>query len=49
MGKLRTSAICYRRGVSNQNKNFGFSMQSNWPIVQPMWLYIASQNKILKK
>lgn len=45
MGKLKTSAIFYRRGVTNQSKNFGFAMQSNWPIIQPMGLYIRSINK----
>ena len=49
MGKLKTSAVFYRRGVSNQNTNFSFAMQSNWPIVQPMWLYIASQSQKPKK
>lgn len=45
MGKVRTSAAFYRRGVSNQNKNFGTAAQGNYPIIQPMGLYIASQNK----
>jgi hypothetical protein len=44
MGKIKTSAIFYRRGVSNGNRDFGFAIQSNWPIIQPVSLYIASQN-----
>lgn len=44
MGKIKTSAIFYRRGVSNQQTNFGFAMQTNYPIIQPMNLFIASVN-----
>jgi hypothetical protein len=45
MGKLKTSSTFYRRGVTNENKNFGFAMQSNWPIIQPIDAYIASVNR----
>jgi len=46
MGKNKTSAIFYRRGVSNQYRNFGFAMQTNYPIIKPMNLFINSINKI---
>ena len=45
MGKIRTSAKFYRRGVSNENRDFGFAMQSNNSIIKPVSLYIASQNR----
>jgi len=46
MGKIKTSSIFYRRGVSNQHRNFGFAMQTNYPIIQPMNLFINSVNRI---
>jgi len=39
MGKLRTSAVYYRRGISNTDQNFAFAVQGNYPIVQPNILY----------
>ena len=45
MGNNKTSAIFYRRGVSNQQQNFGFAMQSNYTVIQPKSLYISSQIK----
>ena len=35
MGKVRTSAIFYRRGVPNQVALFGVATQANYPVVQP--------------
>jgi hypothetical protein len=46
MGKIKTSAIFYRRGVSNQYRNFGFAMQTNYPIIQPINTFISSINSI---
>jgi len=44
MGKLRTSAAYYRRGISNTDKNFAFAVQGNYPLVQPNILF---RNSIL--
>jgi hypothetical protein len=35
MGKVRTSAIFYRRGVPDQVAFFGVATQANYPVVQP--------------
>ena len=35
MGKVRTSAIFYRRGVPNNVPWFGIATQANYPVVQP--------------
>jgi len=43
MPGIRTSSIFYRRGVSNNNKTFGFQVYGNYPIIQP-----ASFVKIVK-
>ena len=39
MGKLKTSAVFYRRGISNNNVGFGLLAQSNFQIVQPTYLF----------
>lgn len=41
MGKVRTSAIFYRRGIPSSFESFGYFTQANYPIVQP-------QNNILR-
>jgi len=35
MGKIRTSASFYRRGIPNNLHSFGYLTQANYPIVQP--------------
>uniref|UniRef100_A0A6C0H4N8 Uncharacterized protein n=1 Tax=viral metagenome TaxID=1070528 RepID=A0A6C0H4N8_9ZZZZ len=45
MGKLTTGAIFYRRGVSNDQKNFGRAVQGNYQNIQPTSLYINGGNK----
>jgi hypothetical protein len=40
MGKLTTSAVFYRRGVSNDEKYFGRAVQGNNQIIQPISLYL---------
>ena len=42
MGKLRTSAAFYRRGISNTDPSFALAVQGNYPIVQPNFLYRKS-------
>jgi hypothetical protein len=37
---IRTSAITYRRGVSNSQTNFFFAAQANNVIPEPMSAYI---------
>jgi hypothetical protein len=39
MGKVRTSAIFYRRGIPNTNNGFANSVNGNWSIVQPTFLF----------
>lgn len=39
MPGIKTSRVFYRRGVSNDNRFFGFAVQANYPIVQPPRLY----------
>jgi hypothetical protein len=35
MGKVRTGAIFYRRGIPNDLHLFGAFTQANYPIIQP--------------
>lgn len=42
MGKVRTSAVFYRRGISNTNVGFANSVGGNWSIVQPTYLFNVS-------
>ena len=35
MGKIRTSAISYWRGIPKDFHSFGYLTQANYPIVQP--------------
>ncbi len=35
MGKIRTSAISYWRGIPKDYHSFGYFTQGNYPIVQP--------------
>jgi hypothetical protein len=44
MGHIKTSAIFYRRGVSNNQSNFGIAVTANYPIVQPQWYFIGNNN-----
>ena len=39
MGKVKTSSIFYRRGVPNINNGFATSVNGNWSIVQPTFLF----------
>ena len=39
MGKVRTSAIFYRRGIPNSQTGFGNMVQGNYAIVQPQYLF----------
>ncbi len=39
MGKVRTSAIFYRRGIPNTNSGFATTVNGNWSIVQPTFLF----------
>lgn len=41
MPGIKTSRVFYRRGVSNDNKFFGFAVQGNYAIVQPPIPYYA--------
>jgi len=41
MGKVRTSANFYKRGIPNDFHSFGYFTQANYPIVQP-------QNDVLR-
>jgi hypothetical protein len=45
MGKLTTSAIFYRRGVSNDEKYFGRAVQGNNQIIQQSNLYLNGDRK----
>ena len=44
MGKVRTSASFYRRGVPNSYSSFGLIVQSNFNVVNPINKFIASTN-----
>jgi hypothetical protein len=44
MGKLRTSASFYRRGIPNSYSTFGLIAQSNFTVVNPINKFIASTN-----
>ena len=44
MGKVRTSASFYRRGVPNSYSGFGLVVQSNFTVVNPINKFIASTN-----
>ena len=44
MGKVRTSASFYRRGVPNSYSTFGLIAQSNFTVVNPINKFIASTN-----
>jgi hypothetical protein len=50
MGKVRTSAISYWRGIPKDYHSFGILTQANYPIVQPQEIILRSinnnQNKI---
>lgn len=35
MSKIATSSIFYRRGVPNNNPQFGILVQANYPIIKP--------------
>lgn len=39
MGKIRTSSIFYRRGVPDSNVGFASTVNGNWDIVQPTYLF----------
>lgn len=45
MPGIKTSRIFYSRGISKENKFFGFAVQSNYPIVQPPNLYNNTYTK----
>jgi hypothetical protein len=47
MGKVRTSASFYRRGVPNDFHSFGYFTQANYPIVQPQYgiIYLLNNKK----
>lgn len=53
MGKVRTSAISYWRGIPKDYHSFGILTQANYPIVQPQEIILRSinnnQNKIRSK
>ena len=40
MGKIRTSAISYWRGVPKDLHSFAYLAQANYPIVQPQQIII---------
>ena len=44
MGKLKTSANFYRRGVLNTNTSFGTNVQGNYSIIQPYSKFVATKN-----
>ena len=41
MGKLKTSASFYRRGIPNSNYGFGSAVLGNYQIVQPQYLFLT--------
>ena len=48
MGKVRTSAIFYRRGIPNSNTGFAISVSGNLSIVQPTYLFRMSTQPVIK-
>jgi hypothetical protein len=46
MGGIKTSRIFYRRGISNNNSFFGFAVQGNYPIVQPIGRFVQYNQPI---
>lgn len=44
MGKVRTSAAFYRRGIPNSYSSFGLVCQSNFTVVNPTNKFIATTN-----
>jgi hypothetical protein len=44
MGKVRTSASFYRRGVPNSYSTFGLVAQSNFTVINPINKFIANTN-----
>ena len=44
MGKVRTSANFYRRGIPNNYSNFALVAQSNSTVVNPINKFIANTN-----
>ena len=44
MGKIRTSASFYRRGIPSTFHSFGHFTQGNYPIVQPQYSVLRSLN-----
>ncbi len=44
MGKVRTSAAFYRRGIPNSYSSFGLVSQSNFTVVNPTNKFIATTN-----
>jgi hypothetical protein len=42
MGKIRTSAISYWRGVPKNLHGYGYLTQANYPIVQPQQIVLNS-------
>jgi len=49
MGKVRTSAISYWRGVPKDYHSFGILTQANYPIVQPQQIVLRSINNNQEK
>jgi hypothetical protein len=46
MPGIRTSAITYRRGISNSTPNFFLAAQANYSVVQPVSKFINNTNSI---
>ena len=44
MGKVRTSASFYRRGIPNSYSGFGLVTQNNFTLVNPINKFIANTN-----
>ena len=44
MGKVRTSASFYRRGIPNSYSTFGLITQNNFTVVSPINKFIANTN-----
>jgi len=42
MGKVRTSASFYRRGIPNSYSGFGLVTQNNFTVVNPINKFIAN-------
>lgn len=53
MGKVRTSASFYSRGIPKEFHTFGYFTQANYPILQPqqriLRLLTNNQSKIVSK